>query len=39
VPEGEKARESEKLREEVTALRDRLRALEDRLEQRKTDAP
>lgn len=39
VPDGEKAKESDTLREEVTALRDRLRALEDRLEQRKTEAP
>lgn len=39
VPEAEKAKEGEKLRDEVTALRDRLRALEDRLEQRKTEAP
>lgn len=39
VSESEKGKESEKLREEVTALRDRLRALEDRLEQRKTEAP
>ncbi len=38
-PEVEKVKESEKLRDEVTALRDRLRALEDRLEERKTEAP
>ncbi len=34
----EKAREGDKLREEVAVLRERLRALEDRLERRKTEA-
>jgi polyhydroxyalkanoate synthesis repressor PhaR len=34
----ERAREAEKLREEVALLRERLRALEERLERRKTEA-
>jgi polyhydroxyalkanoate synthesis repressor PhaR len=34
----ERAREGEKLREEVALLRERLRALEERLERRKTEA-
>jgi polyhydroxyalkanoate synthesis repressor PhaR len=34
----DRARDAEKLREEVTLLRERLRALEERLEKRKTEA-